>query len=345
MRALSKYDSKQKLLSVRFHPTENCVVAIGSDRAEVLCWDSSWNQHARYAIVPDKQQFRFPAIAVSATHDLLICSGYEEPLCCYRLSDGAFLSKVGSPGGYPSILIQGDRLFAQLMWEAVEIYSLPDTRLASTIPHGIGAFCLHPEGRLIAGRLAGDAANPIMFINGQSSQAYRSAYDTLVLLQALAFRPQGDLLVTMGHAYKKTFLGVFDFPSFTMRYEIRDRVVPYKDELNPDVTDNIVFSADGNTLFYPTHEGTIETVHVANGVVKKEYPAHEGPLTSIDIRHDLGMIVTAGVDGYIKLWDIGVTQSPVPPIPGLSDEFTKSADVLLPGMNWGHYHWKTVRPT
>jgi WD40 repeat protein len=102
---------------------------------------------------------------------------------------------------------------------------------------------------------------------------------------------------------------VHDFPSLSPRFEFWD---PDGEDLPPPwsqecpegapYTESVVFSPDEASLLLPYFDGDLLEVSLATGKGVRAWKAHAGVVTSIDARHQDGVLVTGGRDGTIAVW-------------------------------------------
>ncbi len=73
----------------------------------------------------------------------------------------------------------------------------------------------------------------------------------------------------------------------------------------------MAFSPDGGSLATASYDGHIGLFDVASGNNRKMFPAHEGRVTSIAFNQQGNLLLSAGNDGRLRLWDMqDLNQSP-----------------------------------
>jgi WD40 repeat protein len=189
------------------------------------------------------------------------------------------------------------------------------------------ALVMHPEDRVVlcAAVREGGHESDVFFgratfierLIGLSQHDVR--YHAAFPVRGAAFSPDGRSFALVG-GEDTLQLEIVAFPSMRTRLRWRWRGTPDK-----TLVESVGFDDTGSRVWLATPAGTLLDVDAGSGEVRGEAPAHDGPVTSMDVRHGRRLAVTAGSDGFVTLWKMPDRRRPphdpdAPKHP-LTDEF------------------------
>lgn len=136
----------------------------------------------------------------------------------------------------------------------------------------------------------------------------------VIHVSRLQFAPEGDTFAILGGlawSNDTMSISVYDFPSWSNRSYVEI-------ESNPEVEyteypslrwvafpcEGFAFHPNGRALVVPSPSGDLVMLDARTGETLNRWAAHDSPITSIDVQHQSGLLVTGGLDGLLKIWRI-----------------------------------------
>jgi WD40 repeat protein len=166
------------------------------------------------------------------------------------------------------------------------------------------ALVMHPEDRVVLGVAVqeGGRASDVFFgratfierLIGLSQHDVR--YHVGFPVRGAAFSPDGRSFALVG-GDGALQIEVVAFPSMRTRLRWRAASTP-----EASLVESVGFDDTGSRVWLGTPGGTLVDLDAGSGEWRGEAVGHDGPVTSIDVRHGRRLAVTAGSDGVVKLW-------------------------------------------
>lgn len=193
------------------------------------------------------------------------------------------------------------------------------------------AFAPHPEGELVAmietswGERAAFGTVRFGRIDKGRFRIYRRAVELDGLRpHGAVWSPNGRKLACVG-IESSSVLAVIDFPSCEILYEIPDLTAKRKGPLPhlvlaPPWTESVIWSPDAEKLLFPFPTGDLILIDAPSGKAEQKLSAHEGLVVSCGSRPAERLLLTAGIDGVVRLFRSPFVGTP----PVLSGEVTRA---------------------
>jgi hypothetical protein len=133
----------------------------------------------------------------------------------------------------------------------------------------------------------------------------------MIDVSGLVFSPAGDAIALCGEVPDSTprmiTVSVHDFPSLRKRFV---RNIEFDDDLVaarlpapwPITTNPVAFDPGGRRMFVPEGIGLITVLDAATGEELDYWDAHADQVTSIDVQHETGVLVSGDLEGEVKVW-------------------------------------------
>jgi WD40 repeat protein len=214
------------------------------------------------------------------------------------------------------------------------VYEFETGTQVGSLWEGFDPFAVHPRWELVAMIRNDQGGTEIRFTRlpepfrrdegdiGWGSPRVRVSDDedewgwfvpSMVNVSGMVFSPEGDTFALSGgpslSGNKPLALSVHEFPSLHMRFM---REIESGDELNDETLpapgwatrQSFAFGPDGRRLYGLSGKGSIITLDAMTGEVLGDWQAHEGLVTTLDVQHRTGTLVSGGLDGEVKVWEV-----------------------------------------
>lgn len=327
-----------------FHLTYNLLIQLSRTQGEVLSWSREGGLAAKYTFAPPKST-TFTSLELLPKGDAFVTCHRDAPAQLRKMESGDLVETL-APHHADCFRVSAVQhlLFVSCNTET-EVYDVERRKKVAVLTDG-SDFHLHPEGELVACLCSGAMETAFRFLGYDTLVPFRPLLDPMHIITAFAFRPQGDVLITLGHIYKDAFIYGFSFPEFNIMFRIRRTIErPERPQYLPGYTaDRVIVLPNGESFLYATHDGMLCEISASDGTVKWETQIHDGPIRSIDFRPDCGLLATLGADERLKLWSIDVPSSVVMPTKGLSERFRATIDKMPLDGTGTDYDWKVIVP-
>src|SRR5262249_41258276 len=133
---------------------------------------------------------------------------------------------------------------------------------------------------------------------------------SIVNVCGMIFSPAGDAFALSGgaHGYDRALtVSVHDFPSLHTRFmreielghEVNDEALPVP---GWRTNQSFAFRPDGRRLYGLSGTGRILALDAMTGEVVGRWEAHAGLVTTLDVQHRTGTLVSGGLDGEVRVW-------------------------------------------
>ncbi len=296
--------------TVRFHPNRRILVATLAGKPELRFVRYDKQDHIDAGARVDLSGAPFDAIAVSPARDLLVTCGRgrrteawdtdlpsRKPRSELSWADATALGFVRRG----EVLVLGlDR--RALVLEHVEfrrIAEMPTTGAASSVAQ-------HTEKRVFVVTAAVDGGGDVFFGRvGLKERSLRFSqhdvrYAVGFSVRAAGFSHDGRTLALVGGT-AGVEIETVAFPP--LRRRVRRRAIEGPPG-SPGPADGMAFDPTASAFWVGDPTGHLSLVDVGTGEVLARLPAHDGPVTSLDVRYTRRMVATAGADGFVKLWEL-----------------------------------------
>ena len=166
------------------------------------------------------------------------------------------------------------------------------------------ALVMHPEDRVVLCVAVAPAEQRSDVFFGRATFVDRTIglvqhdarYRVSFPVRGAAFSPDGRSFALVG-GEGAVQLEVVAFPSMRTRLRWRGSATP-----GAMLVESVGFDDTGSRVWLGTPAGTLVDLDASSGDLRGDAPAHDGPVTSMDVRHGRRLAVTAGSDGVVKLW-------------------------------------------
>ncbi len=292
---------KGPVFSVAFGRGERCLASSGTD-GTVKIWDASTTREfytvrglvaegpvRQVAFSPDGRRLAFSS-ALGAVY--VWNPALTAPTLLYTRHKGVVSSLAFSPDGRWLATAGADHVIR--VWDPAT--GRDERVISQSSPGEIGALAFSPDGSTLAagggdgavwlweratGRLRGQLHR---HVQGVCSVAFSPDGATLASLDETSRRPQGtDATLKLWDVAARREVG--SLPA------------------GPVYGAKVVFSPDGRTLAVPMARGAVELLDARTLRSKRTLHGHANDVTTLAYSRDGSRLVSAGVDGSIKLWD------------------------------------------
>lgn len=297
--------------TVRFHPNRRILVATLAGKPELRFVRYDKQEHIEAGARVDLSGTPFDAIAVSPARDLLVTCGRgrrteawdtdlpsRKPRSELAWSDATALGFARK--GEVLVLGLGDA--RALVLDHVEFRRIAEMRTTGAA----SAVTQHGEKRVFVVATSIDGAGDVFFGRiGLKERAWRfTQHDVRYALgfqvRAAGFSHDGRTLALVGGT-NGVEIETVAFPP--LRRRVRRRAIEGAPG-SPGPADGIAFDPTGSAFWLGDPTGHLSLVDVGTGEVLARVTAHDGPVTSLDVRYTRRMVATAGADGFVKLWEL-----------------------------------------
>lgn len=296
--------------TVRFHPNRRVLVATLAGKPELRFVRYDKQDHIEAGARVDLSGTPFDAIALSPARDMLVTCGRgrrteawdtdlpsRKPKSELAWADATALGFVRKG----EVLVLGlDR--RALVLDHVEfrrIAEMPTTGSAS-------ALAQHTEKRVFVVAAAVEGGADLFFGRvGLKERSHRFAqhdvrYAVGFPVRAAGFSHDGRTLAIVGGT-AGVEVETLAFPP--LRRRVRRRAIESTPGA-PGPADGVAFDPTGSAFWLGDPTGHLSLVDVGTGEVLTRVAAHDGPVSSLDVRYTRRMVATAGADGFVKLWEL-----------------------------------------
>jgi len=175
----------------------------------------------------------------------------------------------------------------------------------SVVPGGWGALALHPDGNLGASSSNGQGLTKVRFMRvGDALRLCNVTLASALNIEGLVFSPNGTSLALFGEE-DYFAVEVVELPSLRLKFDAVWRLPPgYRRRLA--IPRQCVYSADSRNIFCPLPTGEIVQLDAESGAERQRWMAHDLGFHTLSIRQDRGALLSGGMDGTIKIWDVGL---------------------------------------
>jgi WD40 repeat protein len=267
--------------------------------------------------------------------------GPDRPVALRSLPAASVLRSFGDAGQFNSVCFtESGKHLAAAGWitlqrgrDSVGRLSVFDTDSGNWLGSAVGpgsAVTAHPEGTLLAAVSNGQGMARIQIFGAGPAGVvrYDRGAELYTELDGLSFSPDGSALAAVGDEDYFT-IHVLDFPSCRVRFrKFLDYPPGYVRRFR--LPKRCAFTADGGRLLCPYPTGDVAELDARSGRELRRWPAHDGPVHSLDVRHDESLLLTGGLDGHVKLWqlDDAPRQGPDVSAAPVTRQFLTEASVL-----------------
>jgi WD40 repeat protein len=194
-----------------------------------------------------------------------------------------------------------------------KVYSFHDGACIGAFSGCDTVIASHPEGELFATVRNDQAGALIRFVRVTNTfHCYLMGLSPPQLnVSGMSFSPAGDMLAVIGgnpnnYADWPIVVSVHAFPSCRMIFKVHislpSKLPSWANVWATPLIEHVAFSPDGLRLLVPKSNGYISELSTTTGQEVGSWKAHDGLVNSIHVRHFDGIVVTAGVDEEIKVW-------------------------------------------
>jgi len=351
MKLLSSFEYDNIPKAVRLHPTLEMIGVLSRTGGCILQWDLSGRLRQLSAFRSESADRVYTDIAFPDQSARFVTSGRRDVIVVRDVSNGVVLDKLGSLSGdefdgYGSLLFLDQVLFAASpARQHTEIYDLDSRRIVKQLYGPMQRFQLHPERQVVTFLLIEDGQSPLGFLSVASSpRCYRTICDSLHELTAYAFGPDGTNIVMLGETDGQFHVFAFLFPTFQLLHQ---ESAPIPDEVlaadAPITSNRLVFAPGGTRFLCPRPDGSVTEQETLTGREIRAWKCHEGPIASMDVRYDSRLLVTAGVDCRVKLWQLDYKEALVVPSgTHVTDEFVGLTELLADQYTWRDFDRRRI---
>ena len=319
-------------------------------------WEVGWQgKRMRVSLPPDPNDLidyhetlvvsRVSDISVSPDAHQVALLGPDSAIEVRDARTGKLVSSIGSDGRHRSACFHpnGISIIAGGWYEARDIktrdcpgglpplvraaiYRLDGGEIASQIESDCwGKVSVHPEEGLVAGIANNQGSVRLEFVRiAEGFRGPKTLVEDYTRIDGFAFSVRGDCFAAVGEEEGVISVEVFDFPSCSPRF---CRFFRLPDSYQPtfQAPMQCLFQSDGTSVFFPVPTGFVLQLDAETGNEISRWKAHDGPLYQLDLWPERGLLVTAGVDGIVRLWE---TERRVPATVSADRPLTKEFDRL-----------------
>ncbi len=296
--------------TVRFHPNRRILVATLAERPELRFVRYDKQDHIESGARVDLSGAPFDAIALSPARDLLVTCGrgrrteaWDTDLPSRKPKNELSWADATALG----FARRGEVLVLGLDERALVLEHVEFRRIAEMRTKGISsAVAQHGEKRVFVVATAVDGGADVFFGRvGTKERSLRFAqhdvrYAVGFSVRAAGFSHDGRTMALVGGT-DGVQIETVAFPP--LRRRVRRRVIEGAPG-SPGPADGVAFDPTGSAFWLGDPTGHLSLVDVGTGEVVTRVPAHDGPVTSLDVRYTRRMIATGGADGFVKLWEL-----------------------------------------
>jgi WD40 repeat protein len=298
------------IATVRFHPNRRILVATLAGKPELRFVRYDKQDHIESGARVDLSGAPFDAIALSPARDMLVTCGRgrrteawdtdlpsRKPKSELHWADATALAFVRKG----EVLVLGLEERA-LVLDHVEFRRIADMRTTGAA----SAVAQHTEKRVFVVATAVDGGSDVFFGRvGMKERSLRfSQHDVRYAVgfpvHAAGFSHDGRTLALVGGT-DGVQIETVAFPP--LRRRVRRRAIEGAPG-SPGPADGVAFDPTGSAFWLGDPTGHLSLVDVGTGEVVTRVAAHDGPVTSLDVRYSRRMIATGGADGFVKLWEL-----------------------------------------
>lgn len=296
--------------TVRFHPNRRVLVAALAGKPELRFVRYDKQEHIDQGARVDLSGTPFDAIAISPARDVVVTSGRGRPAEAWDTDLPSRKPRSEMPWTDATVLgflRRGEVLVLGLDGRAALLEHVEFRRIAEMRTSGAAsAVAQHTEKRVFALAAAADGGSDVFFGRvGLRERALRFSqhdvrYAVGFSVRAAAFSHDGRTLALAGGS-GGVDVETVAFPP--LRRRVRRRAIEGAAG-SPGPADGIAFDPLGAAFWIGDPTGHLSLVDVGTGEVVTRVAAHDGPVTSLDVRYTRRMVATAGADGFVKLWEL-----------------------------------------
>jgi WD40 repeat protein len=309
--------------TVRFHPNRRVLVAALAGKPELRFVRYDKQEHIEPGARVDLSGTPFDAIALSPARDLLVTCGrgrrteaWDTDLPSRKPKSELSWTDATALG----FLRKGEVLVLGLDGRAPLLEHVEFRRLAEMRTSGAAsAIAQHTERRVFVLAAAVEGGSDVFFGRiGLRERTLRFTqhdvrYAVGFPVCAAGFSHDGRTLALVGGMGGVVDVETVAFPP--LRRRVRRRAIEGAPG-SPGPADGIAFDPIGAAFWLGDPTGHLSLVDVGTGEVVNRIAAHEGPVTSLDVRYTRRMVATGGADGLVKLWEL----PDAPPSRGYSED-------------------------
>jgi WD40 repeat protein len=296
--------------TVRFHPNRRILVATLAGRPELRFVRYDKQDHIESGARVDLSGVPFDAIALSPARDLLVTCGrgrraeaWDTDLPSRKPKSELSWADATALG----FVRRGEVLVLGLDERALVLDQVEFRRIADMRTTGMAsAVAQHTEKRVFVVATAVDGGGDVFFGRvGMRERSLRFSqhdvrYAVGFSVRAAGFSHDGRTLALVGGT-GGVQIETVAFPP--LRRRVRRRAIEGVPG-SPGPADGVAFDPTGSAFWLGDPTGHLSLVDVGTGEVVTRVAAHDGPVTSLDVRYSRRMIATGGADGFVKLWEL-----------------------------------------
>ncbi len=296
--------------TVRFHPNRRTLVATVAGKPELRFVRYDKQDHIEPGARVDLSGAPFEAIAFSPVRDLLVTCGRGRPTEAWDtdLPSRRPKNELSWAGATALGFVRKGEVLAlgldrrTLLLDHVEFRRIAEMRTTGEAT----AVAQHSEKRVFVVAAAADGGGDVFFGRvGLKERSLRlSQHDVRYAVgfpvRAAGFSHDGRTMALVGGA-GGVEVETVAFPP--LRRRVRRRAIEGTPG-SPGPADGIAFEPTGSAFWLGDPTGHLSLVDVGTGEVVTRVAAHDGPVTSLDVRYTRRMVATAGADGFVKLWEL-----------------------------------------
>ncbi|HEX8792403.1 MAG TPA: hypothetical protein VF765_15750 [Polyangiaceae bacterium] len=296
--------------TVRFHPNRRILVAALAGKPELRFVRYDKQDHIDAGARVDLSGEPFDAIALSPARDLFVTCGrgrrteaWDTDLPSRKPKSELAWADATALG----FVRKGEVLVLGLDRRALVLEHVEFRRIGEMTTTGLAAaVAQHSEKRVFVVAATVEGGADVFFGRvGLKERALRfSQHDVRYAVgfpvRAAGFSHDGRTLALVGGTGGAEIETVA-FPP--LRRRVRRRTIEGAPGA-PGAADGVAFDPTGSAFWLGDPTGHLSLVDVGTGEVLTRIAAHDGPVTSLDVRYTRRMVATAGADGFVKLWEL-----------------------------------------
>jgi WD40 repeat protein len=365
MRLLATGSQNSPAWNIRFAPSGRHFATLTAGRAEACLW--RWDGTDRLELAARIQVGTRPFLdlAFNPSGEYLALVGLSRGIEIVSVRDGKRIRTLGEPipeneterseWGFTGIAFSpdGKYLLGSATWgsytDGTKIYDFSTGDIIDVFWASEKCISFYPEGRLFAAPYYGQMSSEIHFGTlAERCQGY-SIKVRCDEVMGLVFSPRGDALASIGGledaGYSDYRLDIYRFPELMLQAQQIIRMpdvkefmkrhpygFDYQGQESPRAN-RVVFSPDGNMVLSPRPTGDLVETDISSGEEGRRWRAHDELFFAIDADFELGVMVTADLNGSVKIWKLPYETKPVL-IPGLCARFLRAARPVPYDMPW-----------